>query len=414
MKRVIGNFLEYVKIDTQSSEEGTGMPSTQKQHDLARLLVKQFQEMGAEEITYDEAHCYLYASIPATNGCEHAPVIGFIAHMDTSPAVTGAGVNPRIVEDYDGNDIVLHQEKQIVMKVADFPELASYKGKRLIVTDGTTLLGADDKAGVAEIMAMAEYLITNKEITHGKIRIGFTPDEEVGAGADHFDVKLFGADYAYTVDGGRLGELEYENFNAAGAKVTIHGRSVHPGDAKDKMRNAILMAQEFQSMLPVTENPMYTCGYEGFYHLDRLSGTVEEASAEYIIRDHDREKFEKKKDTFLRIGEFLNKKYGEGTFEIELKDSYYNMKEVIEEHMHLIDNAKEAMTELGIQPVVVPIRGGTDGARLSFMGLPCPNLCTGGENFHGRFEYACADDMETIVELLIKIAEKYSISKPAM
>lgn len=411
MKKVIENFLTYVKIDTQSSEESLETPSTQKQHNLAELLVRQLTEMGAEEITYDKEHCYVYASVPASKGCENAPVIGFIAHMDTAPAVTGENVKPRIVENYDGKDILLNQEKQIVMKVEDFPELPSYEGKRLIVTDGTTLLGADDKAGVAEIMAMAQELLAHPEILHGKVRIGFTPDEEVGAGADYFDVKLFGADYAYTVDGGRLGELEYENFNAAGAKVIIHGRSVHPGDAKDKMRNAVLMAQEFQSMLPVSENPMYTCGYEGFFHLDQLNGTVEEAKAEYIIRDHDRVKFEKKKELFLQTGEFLNSRYGEGTFEIEMKDSYYNMKEVIEKHMHLVDYAKEAMEELEITPVVVPIRGGTDGARLSFMGLPCPNLCTGGQNFHGRFEYACADEMEKIVELLIKIVEKYQVFK---
>lgn len=411
MKKVIENFLTYVEIDTQSSEENLETPSTQKQHNLAELLVRQLTEMGAEEITYDKEHCYVYASVPASKGCENAPVIGFIAHMDTAPAVTGAGVKPRIVENYDGKDILLNQEKQIVMKVEDFSELPSYEGKRLIVTDGTTLLGADDKAGVAEIMAMAQELLAHPEILHGKVRIGFTPDEEVGAGADYFDVKLFGADYAYTVDGGRLGELEYENFNAAGAKVIIHGRSVHPGDAKDKMRNAVLMAQEFQSMLPVSENPMYTCGYEGFFHLDQLNGTVEEAKAEYIIRDHDRVKFEKKKELFLQTGEFLNSRYGEGTFEIEMKDSYYNMKEVIEKHMHLVDYAKEAMEELEITPVVVPIRGGTDGARLSFMGLPCPNLCTGGQNFHGRFEYACADEMEKIVELLIKIVEKYQVFK---
>lgn len=407
MERVIENFLEYVKIDTQSSEESTSTPSTAKQHELAKVLERQLQKMGAQDIVYDKEYCYLYASIPATAGCEQAPVIGFIAHMDTSPAVTGTGVQPHIVEAYDGKDIILNQEKHIVMKVADFPELTSYQGKRLIVTDGTTLLGADDKAGVAEIMAMAEYLLQHEEIRHGRIRIAFTPDEEVGAGADHFDVERFGADYAYTVDGGRLGELEYENFNAAGAKVTIHGRSVHPGEAKDKMRNAILMAQEFQAMLPVSENPMYTSGYEGFYHLDQLHGTVEEAVAEYIIRDHDREKFERKKEYFTRIGEFLNQKYGAGTFDIEMKDSYYNMKEIIEQHMHLVDHAKEAMEELGISPVVVPIRGGTDGARLSFMGLPCPNLCTGGQNFHGRFEYACADEMEMIVKLLIRIAGKY-------
>ena len=412
MSRVIENFLEYVKIDTESAEGSETTPSTLKQHDLARLLAGQLQEMGAQEITYDKERCYVYASVPASKGCENAPVLGFIAHMDTSPAVSGAGVKPRLIEDYDGGDIVLNEGSvdtaQVILKVADFPELAGYKGRRLIVTDGTTLLGADDKAGVAEIMTMAEYLLKHPEVSHGKIRVGFTPDEEVGAGADYFDVKLFGADYAYTVDGGKLGELEYENFNAAGAKVRIRGRSVHPGEAKDKMRNALLLAQEFQAMLPAAENPMYTCGYEGFYHLDALNGTVEEALADYIIRDHDKEKFEKKKVLFLQTGEFLNQKYGEGTFEITMKDSYYNMKEVIEKHMHLIDNAKEAMQELGIEPVVAPIRGGTDGARLSFMGLPCPNLCTGGQNFHGKYEYACADDMEKIAGLLVRIAEKYA------
>ena len=412
MSRVIENFLEYVKIDTESAEGSETTPSTLKQHDLARLLARQLQEMGAQEITYDKERCYVYASVPASKGCENAPVLGFIAHMDTSPAVSGAGVKPRLIEDYDGGDIVLNEGSvdtaQVILKVADFPELAGYKGRRLIVTDGTTLLGADDKAGVAEIMTMAEYLLKHPEVSHGKIRVGFTPDEEDGAGADYFDVKLFGADYAYTVDGGKLGELEYENFNAAGAKVRIRGRSVHPGEAKDKMRNALLLAQEFQAMLPAAENPMYTCGYEGFYHLDALNGTVEEALADYIIRDHDKEKFEKKKVLFLQTGEFLNQKYGEGTFEITMKDSYYNMKEVIEKHMHLIDNAKEAMQELGIEPVVAPIRGGTDGARLSFMGLPCPNLCTGGQNFHGKYEYACADDMEKIAGLLVRIAEKYA------
>ena len=382
------------------------MPSTMKQHDLAALLEKQLREMGAAEIVYDKEHCYVYASIPATVGCEDAPVIGFIAHMDTSPAVTGAGVKPRIIENYDGRDIVLSEEKQVVMRVADFPELASCQGKRLVVTDGTTLLGADDKAGVAEIMAMASYLLQHPEIAHGKVRIGFTPDEEVGAGADHFNVELFGADYAYTVDGGPLGEMEFENFNAAGAKVYVHGRSVHPGSAKDKMRNAILMAQEFQSMLPVAENPMYTCGYEGFYHLDTLHGNVEEAVAEYIIRDHDRVKFEKKKELFLRIAGYLNEKYGAGTFEIDMKDSYYNMREVIEKNMFIIEQAKEAMAQLDVEPSVSPIRGGTDGARLSFMGLPCPNLCTGGRNAHGKYEYACIDDMETIVKLLVKIVER--------
>lgn len=403
---VIEKFIEYVKIDTQSSEESTTMPSTAKQHELAKLLYGQLKEMGAQELVYDEVHCYLYASVPASAGCENVPVLGFISHMDTSPAVTGKDVKPGIVENYDGGDILLNQEKHIVMKVSDFPELVSYRGKSLIVTDGTTLLGADDKAGIAEIMTMAEYFLTHPEISHGKIRIGFTPDEEVGAGTDYFDVKLFGADYAYTVDGDRLGSLEYENFNAAGAKVTIHGRSVHPGEAKNKMVNAILLAQEFQSLLPVAENPMYTCGYEGFYHLDAIKGSVEQTEMEYIIRDHDRVKFEKKKEDFLMAASYLNGKYGEGTFAVDMKDSYYNMKEIIERHMHLVEDATAAMKELGIKPEVVPIRGGTDGAKLSFMGLPCPNLCTGGQNFHGRFEYACVEDMEMIVQLLVKIAQK--------
>lgn len=406
MSKVIEKFLNYVKIDTQSDENSTVCPTTAKQHDLAKLLVKELEEMGAEDITYDTEHCYVYASIPASEGCDGRPVLGFIAHMDTAPAVTGENVKPRIIENYDGKDIVLNDEKNIVMKVSDFPELTEYTGKRLIVTDGTTLLGADDKAGIAEIMTMAEQLLSHKEIPHGKIRIGFTPDEEVGAGADYFDVKLFGADYAYTVDGGKLGELEYENFNAAGAKVTFHGRSVHPGDAKNKMVNALLLAMEFQNMLPVFENPMYTEKYEGFYHLDLLSGSVEKAQAEYIIRDHDKDKFEQKKETFLKIGDYLNEKYGKDTVLIEMKDSYYNMREIIEQHMQLIENAKAAMEETGVNPIVVPIRGGTDGARLSYMGLPCPNLCTGGHNFHGRFEYICADSMEKIVEILLKLAGK--------
>ena len=406
MSKVIEKFLNYVKIDTQSDENSTACPTTAKQHNLAKLLVKELEAMGADEITYDKEHCYVYATVPATKGCENRPVLGFIAHMDTAPAVTGENVKPRIIENYDGKDIVLNEEKNIVMKVSDFPELVEYTGKRLIVTDGTTLLGADDKAGIAEIMTMAEQLLSHKEIPHGKIRIGFTPDEEVGAGADHFDVKLFGADYAYTVDGGKLGELEYENFNAAGAKVTFHGRSVHPGDAKNKMVNALLLAMEFQNMLPVFENPMYTEKYEGFYHLDLLSGSVEKAQAEYIIRDHDKDKFEQKKETFLRIGAYLNEKYGKDTVQIDMKDSYYNMREIIEQHMQLIENAKAAMEETGVNPIVVPIRGGTDGARLSYMGLPCPNLCTGGHNFHGRFEYICADSMEKIVEILLKLAGK--------
>ncbi len=411
MSAVIDNFLKYVRLDTQSEDGSTSTPSTAKQFDLAKLLVEQLEEMGAEEISLDKEHCYVYASIPPSKGLESAPVLGFIAHMDTSPAVTGAEVKPRIVEAYDGGDIVLNREKNIAMRVKDFPELSYYVGKNLIVTDGTTLLGADDKAGIAEIMAMAQYLLSHPQITHGKLRIGFTPDEEVGAGADYFDVDLFGADYAYTVDGGRLGELEYENFNAAGAKVTAYGRSVHPGDAKNKMINALLILQEFQAMLPVFQNPMYTEKYEGFYHLDSLKGNVEEAVSEYIIRDHDKEKFQQKKENFLRIGSFLNEKYGEGTVAIDLKDSYYNMKEIIENHIHLVDNAKAAMEEIGVTPIVIPIRGGTDGARLSFMGLPCPNLCTGGHNFHGKYEYICVESMEKIVELLVRISEKYGAAQ---
>lgn len=404
MEKVTDRFLRYVQIDTQSDEEGTGTPTTEKQHELARLLVEELTKMGAEEITYDKEHCYVYASIPATEGMEKKPVMGFISHMDTSPAVSGANVRPRIITAYDGEDIVLNSGLGIVMKTADFPELKEYQGKSLIVTDGTTLLGADDKAGVAEIMTMAEYLLSHSDVPHGKLRIGFTPDEEVGAGADHFDVELFSADCAYTVDGGKLGELEYENFNAAGARVTFHGRSVHPGDAKNKMKNALLTAMEFQGMLPVSENPMYTEKYEGFYHLDALNGDIERAVADYIIRDHSREKFEQKKALFEKAGAFLNEKYGEGTVEIELKDSYYNMKEIIEDHMELIDHAMEAMREAGVEPVVVPIRGGTDGARLSYMGLPCPNLCTGGHNFHGRFEYICIESMEAVVRILLNLA----------
>ena len=404
MEKVTDRFLRYVQIDTQSDEEGTGTPTTEKQHELARLLVEELTKMGAEEITYDKEHCYVYASIPATEGMEKKPVMGFISHMDTSPAVSGANVRPRIITAYDGEDIVLNSGLGIVMKTADFPELKEYQGKSLIVTDGTTLLGADDKAGVAEIMTMAEYLLSHRDVPHGKLRIGFTPNEEVGAGADHFDVELFSADCAYTVDGGKLGELEYENFNAAGARVTFHGRSVHPGDAKNKMKNALLTAMEFQGMLPVSENPMYTEKYEGFYHLDALNGDIERAVADYIIRDHSREKFEQKKALFEKAGAFLNEKYGEGTVEIELKDSYYNMKEIIEDHMELIDHAMEAMREAGVEPVVVPIRGGTDGARLSYMGLPCPNLCTGGHNFHGRFEYICIESMEAVVRILLNLA----------
>ena len=407
MSKVIDRLLEYVKIDTQSDGASKTTPSSQKQHHLAKLLTKELEEMGAQEITYDEEHCYVYATVPASEGCENTPVLGFISHMDTASPVSGANVKPRVVENYDGGDILLNKEKNIWMKAEEFPNLAKHKGKDLIVTDGTTLLGADDKAGVAEIMSMAEYFLSHPECKHGKIRVGFTPDEEIGRGPDHFDVALFGADIAYTVDGGPIGELDYENFNAASAELKVYGRSVHPGSAKNAMKNAILIAMEFQNMLPEFQNPMYTEGYEGFFYLDSITGDVEETTSEYIIRDHDRTLFEQKKQLFEKTAEYLNFKYGAGTVETKVEDSYYNMKEVIEPHMYLIDNAKKCMEELGITPVVSPIRGGTDGARLSFMGLPCPNLCTGGENFHGRYEFACVQSIEKIVELLVRIAESY-------
>ena len=407
MSRTIDYFLNYVKIDTQSDENTGTTPSTEKQCVLAELLATQLKDLGAEEITYDQEYGYVYASIPASAGLEDAPVLGFIAHMDTSPAVSGKNVKPRIVEKYDGGDIMLNQAENIVLRVSDFPEIEKLAGQDLIVTDGTTLLGADDKAGIAEIMAAAEYLLKHPETQHGKLRIGFTPDEEIGEGADHFNVELFGADFAYTVDGGELGELEDETFNAASGKLIVHGRSVHPGSAKGKMINAILVAQEFQSMLPVFQNPMYTEGREGFFHLDAISGNVEETTAEYIIRDHERTLFEEKKALFLSCADFLNRKYGEGTVTAIVKDSYYNMKEVLVPHAHLMENAAQILRELGAEPKVTPIRGGTDGARLSYMGLPCPNLCTGGANFHSRFEYACVQSMEKVTELLVRLAERY-------
>lgn len=400
-------FLQYVKIDTQSDETTGTTPSTAKQHELAGLLVSQLEAMGAEEITYDKENCYVYASVPASEGCEKAPVLGFIAHMDTSPAVSDANVKPRIVKNYDGGDILLNEKENIVLKTADFPGIIRNKGKDLVVTDGTTLLGADDKAGIAEIMAACEYLLRHGEVKHGRLRVGFTPDEEIGQGADHFDVKLFGADFAYTVDGGPFGGLEEETFNAAAARLTVYGRSVHPGSAKGKMINSILVAQEFQGLLPVFQNPMYTEGYEGFYHLDGISGNVEKTVADYIIRDHDRTEFEQKKRFFAQCADFINEKYGEGVAVAQIRDSYYNMKEVLAPHRHLIDNASEIIRELGEEPDITPVRGGTDGARLSYMGLPCPNLCTGGSNGHSRFEYACVQDMEKVTETLVRLAERY-------
>lgn len=411
MSTVVDKFLKYVTIDTQSDEDSTTSPSTEKQKDLARLLVGELKEMGASDVRMDEEYGYVYATIPSTlkEGGKEVPVIGFIAHMDTSPAVSGKDVKPRIVENYDGKDIVLNQELNIILPVEENPELLEYEGKKLIVTDGTTLLGADDKAGVAEIMTMAQTLLAHPEKEHGTIRIAFTPDEEVGRGVDHFDVEGFQADYAYTVDGGALGELEYESFNAAGARLHVNGYSVHPGSAKNKMLNAILLAQEFQSLLPVFETPAATEGYEGFYHADRMTGTVESAQADYIIRDHSRELFEKKKAYFREAADFLNKKYGKEIFTVEMQDSYYNMKEKIyPENAHLIDTAVKAMEEAGVTPLIAPIRGGTDGSRLSFMGLPCPNLCTGGMNYHGRYEYVCIESMEKCVEIILNIISLYA------
>lgn len=406
MSEVLNHFLKYISYDTQSKDGMEAVPSTEKQRILAEELAAELQAMKAENVVVDE-HSYVYATIPATME-KSVPVLGFIAHMDTSPAYSGAGVKPQIVKNYDGGDILMNQETGLTMRCVDFPDLLKYKGQDIITTDGTTLLGADDKAGVAEIMTMAEYLLSHPEIPHGTIRIGFTPDEEVGRGSDFFDVKGFHADVAYTVDGGGLGELEYENFNAASAKVMIHGSSIHPGSSKGRMRNALLIAMEFHNMLPAAENPMYTEGYEGFYHLDGLSGTVEEARMEYIIRDHSKEKFEAKKGFMERVAGYLNDRYPAGTVELVLKDSYYNMKEKIEPHMYLIDIAKEAMEEIGIEPIITPIRGGTDGARLSYEGLPCPNLCTGGYNFHGKFEFIPVQSMEKVVELLIKIVGKFA------
>ena len=411
MSTVVDKFLKYVTIDTQSDEDSTTSPSTEKQKDLARLLVGELKEMGASDVRMDEEYGYVYATIPSTlkEGGKEVPVIGFIAHMDTSPAVSGKDVKPRIVENYDGKDIVLNQELNIILPVEENPELLEYEGKKLIVTDGTTLLGADDKAGVAEIMTMAQTLLAHPEKEHGTIRIAFTPDEEVGRGVDHFDVEGFQGDYAYTVDGGALGELEYESFNAAGARLHVNGYSVHPGSAKNKMLNAILLAQEFQSLLPVFETPAATEGYEGFYHADRMTGTVESAQADYIIRDHARELFEKKKAYFRETADFLNKKYGKEIFTVEMQDSYYNMKEKIyPENAHLIDTAVKAMEEAGVTPLIAPIRGGTDGSRLSFMGLPCPNLCTGGMNYHGRYEYVCIESMEKCVEIILNIISLYA------
>lgn len=398
-------FLKYVAIDTQSSEESETFPSTEKQWTLLNMLVEEMKALGLTEVSIDK-YGYAMGTIPASEGYEDAPVIGFLAHVDTSPDMSGENVRPRIIDNYDGSDIVLNNA--LTMRVADFPELKNFVGHTLIHTDGTTLLGADDKAGVAEIMTAAEYLLAHPEIKHGKIRIGFTPDEEIGRGVDFFDVKAFGADFAYTMDGGYEGELEYENFNAASAKIAIQGRNVHPGYAKNKMINAIEVACELNSLIPATERPQYTEGYEGFYHCVGLNGTVEQATISYIIRDHDADKFEQKKVWMWSVVDLLKKKYGEQVLTLTLKDQYYNMRKMVEPHPQVIELAKKAMTEAGVAPIVRPIRGGTDGARLSFMGLPCPNIFAGGMNFHGKFEYCSLDSMQRAMQVIVNLARLWA------
>ncbi len=404
MKSVDERFVSYVKYDTQSCETDK-FPSTDKQRVLLEVLFRELKSMGITDVRMDEKCGYVYASIPS-NVDKDVPAIGFISHVDTSPAVSGENVRPHYIENYDGGSIRLGNG--FILSPDMSPELKNYTGKTLIVTDGTTLLGGDDKAGIAEIMSAAEYIMLHPEFKHGKVCIAFTPDEEVGRGVDFFDVKEFGADFAYTVDGGAAGELEYENFNAADAKLIIKGRSIHPGSAKNVMINAILVAQEFQSLLPVHENPSSTEEYEGFYHPDSINGGVEEVTVRYIIRDHDRPLFERKKEFFRRCRDFINEKYGEGTADVIISDSYYNMKEMIEPHMHLIRNAKEAYRKCGIEPVVQPIRGGTDGARLSYMGVPCPNLGVGGHNCHGRYEYVCVESMEKMKDVILEIINIYA------
>jgi len=397
MATVTERFLKYVSFDTKSDEFSETCPSTAKQKLLGAALVEEMQAMGITDAFMDE-NGYVYGTVP---GDPSLPTIGLIAHMDTSPDASGENVKARIVR-YDGSDVCLNEEKGIFLRESDYPSLKNHHGKHLIVTDGTTLLGADDKAGIAEIMTAAEYLLTEKP-RHATLKIGFTPDEEIGRGADLFDVKGFAADYAYTADGGAIGEIEYENFNAAGAQVEFYGLNIHPGSAKDKMVNSQYIAMEFQSLLPAAQKPEYTEGYEGFIHLTDMQGEVEKSTLRYIIRDHDMEKFQQKKTLMTAAADFINAKYGENTCVLTLKDSYFNMRQHIEPVMHIVEKAKTAMRSAGMDPVEVPIRGGTDGARLSYEGLPCPNLCTGGENYHGRFEYIPVEDMEKCVKMLIEI-----------
>lgn len=408
MESILDKFLRYVKVDTASDPDSESQPSTNKQLALSSMLVDELKALGVVDVTLDE-YGYVMATIPSNlpEG-KSAKKIGFIAHVDTAPDASGANVNPQIVKDYDGSDILINSEKQLSLKVADFPELLKYKGLTIITTDGTTLLGADDKAGVAEIMYGVQYIMSHPEFLHGEIKIGFTPDEEIGRGVDKFDVARFGAEYAYTFDGGEIGELEYENFNAAGAKVYIQGCNIHPGYAKDKMVNAILLASEFNSLLPVNQRPEFTQHYEGFFHIVRFDGTVEQAMIQYIIRDHSFEKFEEKKSLIQKCTDFMNEKYGPGTFKLDMKDQYYNMRKEVEPHYHIVEKAVRAMEMAGIKPHIKPIRGGTDGARLSFMGLPCPNIFAGGHNFHGKFEYIPLESMEKASQVMLNLVTLYA------
>lgn len=399
---VVDRFIKYAKIDTQSDENSDQTPSTLKQFNLAKEIERELIEMGMTDVSLDN-NCYLMATLPA-NSDTNIPTIGFIAHLDTSPDMSGENVRPRIVEQYDGEDILLNEELNIVLSPNDFPELLDYVGEDLIVSDGTTLLGADDKAGIAEIITAMQYFLDHPEIKHGKVRIAFTPDEEIGRGADKFDVQKFDADWGYTVDGGEVGEFEYENFNAASAKVIIRGRNVHPGYAKNKMINALCVANELINMLPANERPEFTEGYEGFFHITSLNGTVEEAELSLIIRDHDRQMFERRKKILQEGVNFMNERYP-NRLQLELRDQYYNMREKIEPVNHVIDYALRAMREVGVTPKVKPIRGGTDGARLSFMGLPCPNIFTGGLNFHSRYEFIPVRSMEKATQVIEKIVE---------
>ncbi len=403
--RAYERLLNYVKIYTTSDEDSNAVPSTARQFDLAKILVEELKELGVEDAKVDD-NCYVFGTIPATPGYEDKKALGFIAHMDTAPDFSGENVNPIVEENYNGEDVVLGESGRVI-KVSDFPHLKKLKGRTLIHTDGTTLLGADDKAGIAEIMTFVEEIIGSDE-PHGKICIGFTPDEEIGAGPDHFDVEEFGADFAYTVDGGEENAVEYENFNAAGAEVKFNGVNIHPGDAKDIMVNAALVAMEFNAMLPSTEVPSKTSGYEGFFHLTDMSGEVAEAKLSYIISDHDENKFSDKKKVMEHAANIINQKYGEGTCELTIKDQYKNMLEMIKPHMFLIDYANEAIKEAGENPEAVAIRGGTDGARLSFMGLPCPNLGTAGYNFHGPMEHITAEGMDTVVRVLHGITKRFA------